>query len=205
MARFVAIEGSEGVGKSTQITHLIQWLQDKQIDVVQTREPGGSPAAEAIRAIAIDPTYKSMPDKAEVLLMFAARADHVENTIRPALARGAWVVSDRFTEASYAYQGAGRQIGSETIEWLEKFVLDDFRPDLTIVLTLDRQVADGRVTARGQKDRIEVAGEDFYRRVEQAYLDRAALNAERTVIIDASGTPEAVHQRIIAAVEEYLF
>lgn len=148
--KFITIEGGEGVGKSTQIGALRDWLAEQGLEVVLTREPGGTPRAERIRALLLEPSEEAMPATCELLLMFAARATHVENLIKPALARGAWVVCDRFIDATYAYQGGGRGFDRELIKTLERAVLGSLRPDLTLLL--DAPVAIGAARARSRNE-----------------------------------------------------
>ncbi len=186
--RFITLEGIEGAGKSTQIVSLMQELSRRGIDALATREPGGTPVAEAIRSVLIDPAHRSLGKDAEALLMFAARAEHIEKVIRPALERGLWVVSDRFTDATFAYQGAGRETDSRRIAALEEWVQGDFRPDLTLVL--DLPVAQSRARIRGRRaDRFEQEDDAFFERIRAAYLERARSMPSRYRIIDASACP----------------
>ena len=183
--RFITLEGIEGAGKSTQIAPLMEALRHHGVDALATREPGGTPEAEAIRALLVDPAYRSLYGDAELLLVFAARAEHIERVIEPALARGRWVVSDRFTDATFAYQGAGRGIAAPRIADLETWVQGDLRPDLTLVL--DLPVSQGRARIRGRGvDRFEREDDAFFERVRSAYLARARAAPERYRIIDAS-------------------
>ena len=182
------MEGIEGAGKSTQLATLMQELAGCGIDALATREPGGTPEAEAIRSLLIDPANRSLGKEAEVLLVFAARAEHIEKVIRPTLERGVWVVSDRFTDATFAYQGAGRQLGSRRIEVLEEWVQGGLRPDLTLVL--DLPVSEGRARIRGRRaDRFEREDDAFFERIRAAYLQRARSAPERYRVIDASASP----------------
>jgi dTMP kinase len=206
--KFITVEGGEGVGKSTQISALAQLLRARGLEVLVTREPGGTPRAERIRALLLETSEEPMPVSCELLLMFAARATHVENLIRPALARGAWVVCDRFTDASYAYQGAGRGVPNEDIAVLEHLVQRELRPDLTLLLDTPLEVSSARAAARnshaGSADRFEQERREFFERVRQAYLERARLEPNRFVVIDAAVSREAVQQAIQAAVEARL-
>ena len=182
------MEGIEGAGKSTQLVTLMQELARCGIDALATREPGGTPEAEAIRSLLIDPANRSLGKDTEVLLVFAARAEHIEKVIRPTLERGVWVVSDRFTDATFAYQGAGRDIDSRRIAILEEWVQGDLRPDLTLVL--DLPVPEGRARIRGRRaDRFEREGNAFFERIRTAYLERARTAPERYRVIDASASP----------------
>lgn len=201
---FITIEGGEGVGKSTQIGALRDWLAAAGHEVVLTREPGGTPRAERIRELVLQPSDEPMPETCELLLMFAARSTHVENVIRPALARGAWVICDRFTDATYAYQGAGRGTAFEEIALLEKLVQRELRPQLTLLLDAPVAIASARARDRnaagGTTDRFERERQDFFERVRQGYLQLARREPRRFAIIDATGSREAVSAAIQAAV-----
>jgi len=206
--KFITIEGSEGVGKTTQIAALRDSLQERGLEVVVTREPGGTPRAERIRELLLTPTDEPMPMTCELLLMFAARATHIENLIRPALERGAWVVCDRFTDATYAYQGEGRGVRREEIASLELFVQAELRPDLTLLLDAPIEVGAARAAARdgqGVRDRFEQERQDFFERVRNAYLERARNQPGRFAVIDATADRESVQQAIRAEVEIRLF
>ncbi|HEX7116057.1 MAG TPA: dTMP kinase [Steroidobacter sp.] len=206
--RFITVEGGEGVGKSTQIGVVRDLLAARGIEVVLTREPGGTERAERIRELLLQPSSEPMPAVCELLLMFAARATHIENLIRPALARGAWVVCDRFTDASYAYQGGGRGIDHDVIEALENAVQGELRPDLTLLLDAPVQVGLDRATVRngagGVRDRFEQERQEFFERVRNAYLERARREPDRMVVIDASGDRDSVADAIRAAVQTRL-
>jgi dTMP kinase len=206
--KFITIEGGEGVGKSTQIAALRDLLTARRLEVVVTREPGGTPRAERIRELLLENSAESMPVTCELLLMFAARATHIENVIRPALMRGAWVVCDRFTDASYAYQGSGRGVDGEHIAALERFVQGDLRPDLTLLLDAPVDVGGARANARnaaaGSSDRFEQEQRAFFERVRAGYLERARSEPGRIAIVDATGTREVVAREIRTAVETRL-
>lgn len=199
--RFITLEGGEGVGKSTNLTFVVGWLRDQGIEVVETREPGGTPRAETIRQLLLADGDEPLDSDAELLLVFAARAQHLAARIRPALERGAWVVSDRFTDATFAYQGGGRGIDAERIAWLERLVQRGLTPDLTLLLDMpleaaERRLAD-RLDRRGEvRDRFEQERRDFFERVRDAYLARAAADPQRMVLIDASGSLDEVQARI---------
>lgn len=199
--RFITLEGGEGVGKSTNLTFVVGWLRDQGIEVVETREPGGTPRAETIRQLLLADGDEPLDSDAELLLVFAARAQHLAARIRPALERGAWVVSDRFTDATFAYQGGGRGIDAERIAWLERLVQRGLTPDLTLLLDMpleaaERRLAD-RLDRRGEvRDRFEQERRDFFERVRGAYLARAAADPQRMVLIDASGSLDEVQARI---------
>jgi dTMP kinase len=207
--KFITIEGGEGVGKSTQIAALRDLLAARRLEVVVTREPGGTPRAERIRELLLENSAESMPITCELLLMFAARATHIENVIRPALVRGAWVVCDRFTDASYAYQGSGRGVDHEHIAALERFVQGDLRPDLTLLLDAPVDVGGARASARnaaaGSSDRFEQEQRAFFERVRAGYLERARGEPGRIAIVDATGTRQVVAREIRTAVETRLF
>lgn len=206
--KFITIEGSEGVGKTTQIAALRDSLQARGLEVIVTREPGGTPRAERIRELLLTPTEEPMPITCELLLMFAARATHIENLIRPALERGAWVVCDRFTDATYAYQGEGRGVRREEIASLERFVQAELRPDLTLLLDAPIEIGAARAAARdgeGVRDRFEQERRDFFQRVRDSYLERARSQPGRIAVIDATADRESVQQAIRAEVEIRLF
>ena len=196
-AKFITFEGIEGVGKTTQLALAGSWAERNGISHIVTREPGGTPLAEKIRDLVLAPREENLPGTAELLLMFAARSVHLENRIQPALATGHWVFCDRFTDATYAYQGAGRGIISASIAALEAQVQGTRQPDLTFLL--DMPAADGmrRVQQRGLRpDRFESERVEFFERVRQGYLSRAQSAPRRFVVIDAGATADAVHSII---------
>lgn len=201
--RFIALEGGEGAGKSTQARLLAEHLRARGLSVVQTREPGGSPLAEAIRAVVLGDWAEGINPTTELLLIFAARAAHVAATIRPALARGDWVICDRFVDASWAYQGAGRGVPKETMATMEKLVLEDLHPDLTLVFDLDVATGLTRAQRRGEVNRFEAESLDFLQRVRQRYLDRAAAEPQRYAVINAAEKPEAVTACILKTLERW--
>ncbi|MBZ9556564.1 MULTISPECIES: dTMP kinase [Modicisalibacter] len=186
--RFITLEGCEGVGKSTNLALVCETLREQGIEVVATREPGGTPRAEAIRELLLDPgEQEPLADDAELLLIFAARAQHLARQIRPALARGAWVVCDRFTDATFAYQGGGRGIDTGDIAALETLVQRGLQPDLTLLLDMPVDAARERVVARGNDpDRFERERGEFFAAVRETYLKRAAAQPQRFAIVDAS-------------------
>ena len=197
--RFITIEGIEGAGKTTQVAPLLEELGRRGIDAVATREPGGTPAAEAIRALLVDPAHSCLDADTELLLVFAARAEHLAKVVKPALERGRWVVSDRFTDATFAYQGAGPHVAARRIEMLEQWVQGDLRPDITLLL--DVPVSVGRARTRIRKaDRFECENDTFFERVRNAYLERARRAPSRCRIIDASDSPSGVSASIRQAV-----
>ncbi|WP_349573004.1 dTMP kinase [Azotobacter salinestris] len=193
---FITLEGPEGAGKSTNREYLAEGLRAAGREVVLTREPGGTPLAERIRELLLAPSSEAMAVDTELLLVFAARAQHLTAVIRPALARGAVVLCDRFTDASYAYQGGGRGVPEQRIAILESFVQGDLRPDLTLVFDLPIEMGLARAAARGRLDRFEQEGRAFFEAVRQAYLRRAASDPARYRVVDA-GRPLADVQRTL--------
>lgn len=193
--RFITIEGVEGVGKSTSIAFIEKFLTDQGVDWISTREPGGTPLAEEIRGLLLDKENMSMHAMTELLLVFAARAQHVEALIKPALAQGTWVICDRFTDSSYAYQGGGRGISMAKIAELEALTLDGFSPDLTLVMDLPVEAGMARASRRSERDRFETEDLVFFDRVRQVFLERAASHP-RCQVIDASGDIATVSARI---------
>lgn len=201
--RFITLEGGEGTGKSTQIKRLKQALETKGLKVLATREPGGSPGAEQIRKLMVEGEPGRWDAITETLLAYAARADHVARTIGPALMAGTWVISDRFNNSTFAYQGTGRGVPRETIRRIDSAVLDDFQPDLTLILDLDVKLGLERAHARsGAENRFEKFGEDFHAKLRQAFLDIARRNPERCRVIDAGGTQEQIAEAILTAVSQ---
>jgi dTMP kinase len=194
--KFITLEGVEGVGKTTNLNYIANFFTEKGFDVVTTREPGGTPIAENIRHILLDHNDESLCGDAELLLMFAARAQHIEHVIKPALALGQYVICDRFTDATYAYQGGGRHFPIESIAWLEHFVQKGLSPDMTILL--DLPVAEGlkRAAKRSEPDRFESEKESFFEDVRNVYLQRAAEDSTRFKIIDASQNIKGVETQI---------
>ena len=201
--RLVTLEGGEGAGKSTVLTALRDTLASAGHEVVCTREPGGTPLAEQIRDLLLDPRHEPPAQETELLLMFAARAQHVRETVLPALARGAWVLSDRFTDASYAYQGGARGGDVQFIAELERRVVG-IEPGLTLLLDVPVQVGLSRMRGRGDADRIESEREDFFERVRTAYLGRAQAHPERFRLIDASQALEVVAATAVGHLQEHL-
>lgn len=203
--RFITFEGGEGTGKSTQVARLVERLRARGLEVVQTREPGGSRGAEDIRAIALNGDPGRWSAATETLLMFAARSDHLERTIRPALAAGRWVVCDRFADSSRAYQGVGGGTPAEFIEVLDAAIVGATQPDLTLVFDLPVQVGLERAFGRGLfETRFESKGLEFHERLRRGFLEIAAEHPERCVVIDADGDQDAVAARVEAAVEARL-
>lgn len=196
---FLTLEGAEGVGKSTNIEFITERLRQQGIDFVLTREPGGTDLAEKIRDLLLGVSDEPMSELAELLLVFAARAQHIEQLIEPALASGKWVICDRFTDATFAYQGGGRGLSMETIEQLQTLVQNSLRPDLTIILDLDPTIGMERANNRGELDRFEQEQMSFFQRVRQSYLDIAAADPVRCKVIDASKPLEEVKLDLLDA------
>ena len=201
---FITLEGPEGAGKSTNREYLAQRLRDHGLDVVLTREPGGTPLAESIRELLLAPADEPMNSDTELLLMFAARAQHLAQVIRPALARGAVVLCDRFTDATYAYQGGGRGLSTQRIEQLESFVQGEMRPDLTLIFDLPVEVGLNRAAARGRLDRFEQEGLGFFEAVRNTYLGRARQDRQRYRIVDAGQSLSAVQEALDGLLPEVL-
>ncbi len=193
---FISLEGSEGAGKSTQNKRILSWLAARGNVVVETREPGGTVISEQIRRLLLDTRSAGLDALCELLLLFAARSQLVQEVIRPALAEGKVVVCDRFTDASYAYQGGGRQLGAATVASVEKLVLGNLRPDLTLLFDVAVEVGMKRVAGRGEADRFETESVRFFERVRNAYLERAAAEPQRFAVIDASRDEEQVWEQV---------
>ncbi|QEI12470.1 dTMP kinase [Cellvibrio japonicus] len=202
--KFLTMEGTEGVGKSTNLAFVRAWLEARGIELIVTREPGGTPLAEEIRNLLLAKRTEPVDETAELLLVFAARAQHLAQVIKPALARGAWVLSDRFTDATYAYQGGGRGLSLAIIEQLENLVQQQLRPDLTLVLDIDVQKGLERASQRAELDRFESESLAFFERVRAAYHSRAAMAPERYTLIDAGQSLERVQQDIAARLEQLI-
>lgn len=202
--RFITLEGIEGVGKSTHMEFICEFLRGHGCEVLVTREPGGTSGAEEIRRILLQTRQEPFQPMAELLLMFAARALHVDNLIRPALDQGTWVVCDRFTDASYAYQGGGRRINPRRIAALEAMVLKGLKPDLTLLLDAKAEVGMARVQKRGARDRFEEERTEFFARVRRSYLMRARREPTRIKIVDAQHSIDEVQARIAAVLDDKL-
>lgn len=203
-ARFITIEGGEGVGKSTNIQFITARLQQAGIDYVLTREPGGTPLAEKVRELLLNEHDETVAEMTELLLIFAARAQHLQQVIKPALKAGKWVVCDRFTDATYAYQGGGRGLSQSAIATLENLVQGSLRPDLTYLLDLSPDIGLARASKRAALDRFELEKIEFFERVRAGYLERAALEPERCVVIDAAAELAQVQADILAHLESLL-
>jgi dTMP kinase len=197
--KFITLEGVDGAGKSTHLGFVADWLRARGREVVVTREPGGTPLGEALRELLL---HREMDADTELLLMFAARQQHLAELIRPALARGAWVVSDRFTDASYAYQCGGRGIPAERIATLEAWVQRGFVPHLTLLFDVPPDVAEARRSAARAADRFEREADTFFSRVRHAYLDRARAEPVRVRVLDARQAIDALHAEIAALLQE---
>jgi len=201
---FITVEGGEGVGKSTNIAVVEHWLQSRDIPYRLTREPGGTPLAEQVRELLLAQRKEPMAPLAELLLMFAARAQHIQQVIEPALADGAWVICDRFTDATYAYQGGGRQLPEHWVATLETLVQGELRPDLTLLLDAPLEVGLSRADQRGELDRFEIEQRAFFERVRACYLERAAAEPERFRVVDSNRPLEVIAgeiRELLAAAE----
>jgi dTMP kinase len=193
---FITLEGTEGVGKTSNLVYIRQLLDAAKINYLVTREPGGTQLGEALRSMLLSNDYKGMCSDTELLLMFAARAEHVAQVVKPALAKGQWVLCDRFTDATFAYQGGGRQLDMKRIAELEQWVLGDLRPDLTLLLDCPLEIARARADQRSTPDRFEQEHDAFFNRVREVYLARAKTEPERIKVIDASMTLIKVQSQI---------
>ena len=200
--RFITLDGIDGAGKSTNLAVMKAWFEKHQLPVLFTREPGGTPAGEALREILLNPaTQVSL--RTETLLMFAARQQHLETVILPALKNGTHVVSDRFTDATFAYQGGGRGVPLQDIATLEHWVQGDFRPDLTLLLDVPLEVSMARINQTREKDRFEQEEAEFFNRVREVYLQHANEQPERYAVIDSSQSLDAVKNQIETALDSH--
>lgn len=200
--RFITLDGIDGAGKSTNLAVMKAWFEKHKLPVLFTREPGGTPAGEALREILLNPaTQVSL--RTETLLMFAARQQHLETVILPALKNGTYVVSDRFTDATFAYQGGGRGVPLQDIDTLEHWVQGDFRPDLTLLLDVPLEVSMARINQTREKDRFEQEEAEFFNRVREVYLQRANEQPERYAVIDSSQSLDAVKNQIETALDSH--
>lgn len=202
--KFITIDGVEGAGKSTQIAFIKKYLQKNGIDVILTREPGGTLLGEGIRNLLLDSKFHSMNSDTELLLMFAARNEHIYNKILPSLEKGIWVLSDRFTDASFAYQGGGRKLALDRIEIIEKWVQKKFQADLTIILDLNVNKGLKRITKRSEKDRIEKEDIDFFNRVRKVFLDRVKKYPNRIKLVDSSKSISAIKNDIKKILDNFI-
>ncbi len=202
--KFITLEGGEGVGKSTNLNYIKQLLEDSGITVTTTREPGGTAFAEDIRQLLLENRTEAVSEQAELLLMFAARAQHIHHVIQPALAQGHWVLCDRFTDATYAYQGGGRNMDETMIEWLEDKVQGRLRPDLTLLLDAPIDIGMGRAKNRGQLDRFESEQLCFFDRVRNAYLKQAQQHPQQIKVINADQPLNKVQEDIRLVIQTLL-
>ncbi|MFI3197574.1 MAG: dTMP kinase [Methylococcaceae bacterium] len=202
--KFITLEGGEGVGKTTNLNFIKDYLQQHAISVVVTREPGGTVLAEKIRHLLLDKDSEAISEHAELLMIFAARAQHIKHVIEPALAKGVWVLCDRFTDATYAYQGGGRNMRVSTIEWLENLVQGNLRPDLTVLLDAPVEIGIARAKERGAFDRFESEKISFFEQVRRAYLLQAELHPERIKLIKANQSLADVQKALIDVIGTYL-
>ncbi len=193
---FITLEGIEGSGKSTHLEYVVSYLQENNKEVVSTREPGGTLVGEKIRDLLLDKSLPNMQVETELMLMFAARVEHVKTVIEPALCQGKFVVCDRFFDATYAYQGYGREINVERIDQLRQFSIGDLQPDLTLLLDVTLEVSESRVEARGERDRFENEKIAFYEKVRHGYLNIAKNQPERVKIINATKSIDDVQENI---------
>lgn len=199
---FITFEGGEGSGKSTQLTLLAEALEKSGIPCIKTREPGGSKSAERIRALLVEGAADAWGTEAETLLFYAARLDHVDRLIKPALAAGKTVLCDRFADSTLVYQGIGKGLSEEHIRALHHLTLGNFAPDLTIILDIDPAIGLKRAHARrGSETRFETLGLEFHQKIRAGFLDIARRDPERCIVVDASGTPEKVHEQVIEIVQ----
>lgn len=203
-SQFITVEGGEGVGKTTNIAFIRKWLEQQGLDYVATREPGGTPLAEEIRGLLVNPREEVVDENTELLLMFAARAQHLSQVIRPAMNAGKWVLCDRFTDATYAYQGGGRGVAVEKIAQLETLVQGSLRPDLTLLLDIGVEQGMARASERGAPDRFEQEKLAFFHAVRDCYLARAAAEPRRYRIIDASQPLPQVQSSIGEALKAFV-
>lgn len=202
--KFLTLEGGEGCGKTTNLAFMVDYLEQKGIEIVQTREPGGTEISEKIRAILLDKNNTDLQSDTELLLMFAARSQHIQQKILPALTQGKWVLSDRFTDSTFAYQGAGRGIDVTKIEQLENWVQGDFRPDKTFILDLPVEVGIQRAAARAELDRFEREKIEFFKKVRSGFIQRAQQKPSIYSVIDASVDLPLVQQQIAEQLDNLL-
>lgn len=195
---FISLEGSEGVGKSTSLKFIKSFIESKGIEVVVTREPGGTPFAEEIRHILLEERDEKVEAETELLLMYAARIQNVNSVIKPALNAGKWVISDRFSDASFAYQGGGRKLGFERIAKLHDWALGEFKPDRTFLFDMPVELGIERTKKRGKADRFEVEKMNFFNDIRAAYLKKASQEPNRISVIDAAPLPEIVQASLEA-------
>jgi len=203
-AKFITLEGSEGVGKTTNLEHIQALLSANNIEFIVTREPGGTELGEQLRELLLGHKHDGMADETELLMMFAARSEHLDKVIKPALAKGQWVLCDRFTDATYAYQGGGRGIDVERIKILEDYVQGDLHPDLTLLLDAPIEVGRERAGKRSAPDRFEKEQVDFFNKVRDMYLLRADQDSVRMKVVDAAAELDDVKQQITNYIEAFI-
>ncbi len=203
-AKFITLEGIEGLGKSTNMSFVTDYLQQRGKTVVTTREPGGTPVGERLRDVLLNSEPGSVPDTCELLMMFAARDAHLEQVIRPALERGDWVVCDRFTDATFAYQGGGRGLADDVIRSLQTIVQRGLTPDLTLLLDASIEVSEQRRIDRGHRDRFESEEVEFFRRVRAKYLDIATADPQRVTVVDAAESLPRVQAALATSLNQLL-
>ncbi len=202
--KFITLEGGEGCGKSTNIKFIEQLLLTEGFSVVLTREPGGTILAENIRQLLLDKEQEKISEQTELLMMFAARAQHIKHVIQPALDQGSWVLCDRFTDSSYAYQGYGRNMDRSAIQWLESFSQNKLRPDLTLLLDAPVDLGMARVQKRGQLDRFECEKMEFFNKVRTGFLEIAKQQPERVKVVDAAQELPAVQESITQLIQNFI-
>jgi dTMP kinase len=204
LGKFISLEGGEGAGKSTNIKFIEQLLKEEGISVVLTREPGGTVLSESIRQLLLNKEQGKISDQAELLMIFAARAQHIKYVIEPALKQGIWVLCDRFTDSSYAYQGGGRNMDTSAISWLEKYAQKNIRPDLTLLLDIPVELGMCRTKKRGKLDRFELEKIAFFNKVRTIFLEIAAQQPERVKIVDATQELLAVQTDITQLMQKFI-
>jgi len=204
LGKFITLEGGEGCGKTTNIKFIEQFLVAQGISVVITREPGGTALAENIRQLLLDKQQEAIAEETELLMMFAARAQHIKHVILPALAQGKWVLCDRFTDSSYAYQGGGRNMDNKAIAWLEDFSQQQIRPDLTLLLDVPVEIGMSRAKQRGALDRFELEKMEFFNKVRNCFLEIAAQQGERVKLVDATQDLPQVQRNIIEILQTFI-
>lgn len=201
---FISLEGIEGVGKTTQVPFINEYLRTHHLNVITTREPGGTPVAEDIRRVLLTEHAESIASDTELLLMFAARAQHIAEVVKPGLAAGKWVLSDRFMDATYAYQGGGRGVALARIQELDTWVLQGFKPDLTLLFDAPVEIALSRAKSRNTPDRFEREQAEFFTRVREVYLQRAATDSKRFRVIDSNRTLPEVQAAIVECLDQFI-
>lgn len=204
VGKFITLEGGEGLGKTTNVNFIQQWLEKQGLTVQVTREPGGTVLAEKLRGLLLETGTEAINEKTELLLMFAARAQHISQVIQPALNRGEWVLCDRFTDATYAYQGGGRNMDVKTIAWLAQWVQDGLQPNLTLLFDAPIELGIDRAKQRGALDRFENEQLSFFNRVRNAYLQQAQQHPERIKVIDAAQSLAVVQMTLLHWLEKLL-